>query len=161
MQDSQMDKNAETGVKAHLLMTRGSLSNLLLMLHLPVSFPLTLSPSLPVFPTHKTTVKCSLTQKCQGMRLHLAAVVYNALWSRLIRICDTSLLFLFCLLGIWIIKEQFLKGAFSFSISSVLYFSERHISIFLLRKFIWSRQGLRGFQSGWVFQGEVILGAQA
>lgn len=28
---------------------------------------------------HNSTVKRSLTQKCQGMRLHLAAVVYNAL----------------------------------------------------------------------------------
>lgn len=95
---------------------------------------------------HRPTVKCSLTQKCQGVKLHLAAAVYNALWSCLIRICDTSQLFLFCLLGIWIMKQPSLKGAFRFSIFSVLHFSKKSISIFLLCKFIWSRQGLRGFQ---------------
>lgn len=130
MRVTQMDKNAETGgwaqVQAHLLMTRRSLANPLLMLRLSVSSPLTLSP--PLSRTHKSTVKRSLTQKCQGMRLHLAAVVYNALWSRLIRIVTHLSAFLFCLLGIWIIKEQSRKGALSFSISSISYFSERGTS---------------------------------
>lgn len=93
-----MDKNAESGgcagVQAHLLITCRSLANPLLMLLLSVSLQ-----SLFFLAYRKTTVKCSLTQKCQGRSLHLAAVVYNALWSRLIRMCDTSQLFLLCLLG--------------------------------------------------------------
>ena len=113
---------------------------------------LSLSPSLPHTDTYKSTVNCSLTQKCQAMTLHLAALVYNALWSRLIRTCDTR--FLMSLLKIWILKEQSRKGAFRFSISSILCFNETHVSVFLLRKFIWSRRSLRGFQSG--FQGGVM-----
>lgn len=98
-----------------------------------VSLAALASPLLPLFLARKekTAVKCFLTQKCQANRLHLAVVVYNALWSRLIGICDTPRLFLFPLLGIWIIKEQCLKGAFSFSISSTSTFQrDAHLGLF-------------------------------
>lgn len=147
IRDTQMDKNAEKrGLRASAsALANDSQKSCQPSPYVTSLLSLSLLPSLSLSRTHKTTVKCSLTQKCQGMRLHLAAVVYNALWSRLIRICDTSQLSLFCLLGIWIIKEQSLKGAFSFSISSVLYFSERHIFIFLLRQVHLKRARLEGF----------------
>lgn len=63
-------------------------------------------------------------------------------WSEFVTLCSS---FSFCLLGIWIIKEQSLKGAFSFSISPVLYFSERSVVVVLLCKFIWSRRRCRAF----------------
>lgn len=97
------------------------------------SLAVLVSPLLPLFLACKeeTAVQCFLTQKCQENRLHLAAVVYNALWSRLIGSCDTPRLFLFPLLGIWMIKEQCLKGAFSFSISSTSTFQrEAHLGLF-------------------------------
>lgn len=61
----------------------------------------------------------------------VAAVVYNSLWSHLI--CDTSRLFPLRLLGIWIMKEQCLKSAFSFPTSSISCLSEKRAFVFQLQ----------------------------
>lgn len=63
----------------------------------------------------------------------VAAVVYNSLWSRLN--CDTSRLSPLRLLGIWIMKEQCLKSAFSFSTSSISCLSKLRAFVFQLQKF--------------------------
>lgn len=65
----------------------------------------------------------------------VAAVVYNSLWSHLI--CDTSRHFSQCLLGIWIMKEQWLKSAFSFSTSSISCPSERQAFVSQLQTPRW------------------------
>lgn len=117
-----MNRNAEMGgcvqLRGHLLMTRGSLASLLVVL-----------------PLH-----CSLTQKCQAMSPHLAAVVYHALWSRLIRDCDTSQLFLFCLVGILNNKATLLQSTRCFWFLHFIFFFQWENHLCLSAKQVYLKQ---------------------
>lgn len=79
---------------------------------------------------------------------------FDHVWSEFVTLPSS---FSFCLLGIWIIKEQSLKGAFSFSISSISYFSERSTPVFLLCKLSQVGKAWGVFQYGQVFQSEVTV----
>lgn len=120
------------GWKCHNRAAEGCREQVLISEGVSMRSPLTLSP-----PQTRNRAKMLPDPEVprKETAFTVAAVVYNSLWSHLI--CDTSRHFSQRLLGIWIMKEQWLKSAFSFSTSSVSCPSERQAFVLQLQTPHW------------------------